>query len=415
MTKGSPTAAAPARDGPVVTEAGGGGLDRGGLALLAAGHFVVDMTVGALPAFLPLFTALYALSDFEAAMILAASLFASSVTQPLFGLLADRRAAPWVLVGGVAVAAAGLAAAGLAAGYAGVLAAVLGSGLGVAAYHPEAARVANLISGDRPATGVAWFMVGGHLGFAAGPLIAGLLIPVMGPEATLSFLIPGAAVAALLLATRRRVSVPIASPARRRAGAGRSHVPGLLLLIGATSMRTWTQFGLLALAPLYLEQQRGFGDRDIGLVLFLFSLGGAVGTVGGAWLADRLGGKGMLVWSLPVASPLIAGFIVLDGPLGLVSLVAAGVVLLASFSVTVVMGQAYLPDRIALAAGLMIGFAALGSAAPGLALLGAIADILGREAALWTVAALPIVGALMAIPLPQPRGPSGTGTARAAT
>jgi FSR family fosmidomycin resistance protein-like MFS transporter len=115
-----------------------------------------------------------------------------------------------------------------------------------------------------------------------------------------------------------------------------------------------------------------------------------------------------------VVSPLIAGFIVLDGPLGLVSLVAAGVVLLASFSVTVVMGQAYLPDRIALAAGLMIGFAAIGSAPPGLALLGAIADILGREAALWTVAALPIVGALMAIPLPQPRGPSGTGTAGAA-
>jgi MFS transporter, FSR family, fosmidomycin resistance protein len=376
--------------------------------MLAAGHFVIDMTVGALPAFLPLFTALYALSDFQAAMILAASLVASSVTQPLFGLLADRRAAPWFLVGGVAVAAAGLAAAGLAAGYAGVLAAIVGSGLGVAAYHPEAARVANLISDDRPSTGVAWFMVGGHLGFAAGPLMAGLLIPVLGAEATLAFLIPGAAVAGLLLVTRRRVSVPVTPPARGRPGAGRSHVPGLVLLICATTMRTWTMFGLLALVPLYLEQQRGFGDRGIGVVLFLFALGGAAGTVVGAWLADRLGGKHMLVWSLPLVSPLIAGFIVLDGPLGLVSLVGAGVVLLSSFSVTVVMGQAYLPDRIALAAGLMIGFAAIGSAAPGLALIGAIADILGREAALWTVAALPIVGALMAIPLPQPRGPSET-------
>ena len=65
---------------------------------------------------------------------------------------------------------------------------------------------------------------------------------------------------------------------------------------------------------------------------------------------------------------------------------------MASFSVTVAMGQDYLPGRLALAAGLMIGFGAIGSAPPGLALFGAIADAAGREAAIWGIAALPARG-----------------------
>ena len=70
------------------------GIDRRGISTLAAGHMVVDATTGALPALLPVFTAIYALSDLAASMIVGASLLVSSAIQPLFGLLADRRATP---------------------------------------------------------------------------------------------------------------------------------------------------------------------------------------------------------------------------------------------------------------------------------------------------------------------------------
>ena len=374
---------------------------------MATGHFVIDMSVGALPAFLPLFVALYALSDLQAAMIVGASLFASSVAQPIFGVIADRRPAPYFLWGSVVVAVAGLAAAGLVAGYAGVIAAVFGSGLGVAAWHPEAARVANRISGTRPATGLAWFMVGGHLGFSAGPLLASIAIPLFGVEATLVFLIPGSIAAALLVAGRRHVHAELAPTSAAATLSGVSHIPGLVLILAVTSMRTWAQFGVLALAPLFLADERGLSDSAIGLVIFGFAMGGAVGTFGGAWLAERIGGPRMLVWSMPGAAPLIAIFILADGPIGIIALVLSGLLLLASFSVTVAVGQSYLPTRLALAAGLMIGFGAIGSAPLGLAMLGAVADILGRETALWIVAALPVVGALMALFLPEPRSAPG--------
>ena len=168
-------------------------------------------------------------------------------------------------------------------------------------------------------------------------------------------------------------------------------------------MRTWTQFCLLALAPLLLVDERGFSDAEAGLAVAAFAGAGAVGTIAGALLADRVGGRRMLLWTLPVVSPLVAGFLLTGGALSIVLLAAAGFVLMASFSVTVMMGQEYLPDRLALAAGLMIGFGAIGSAPPGLALFGAIADEAGREAAIWGIAALPLLGALVTLLLPEPR------------
>jgi MFS transporter, FSR family, fosmidomycin resistance protein len=381
-------------------------MDRAGLTLLASGHFVIDATVGAVPAMIPVFTAIYALSDLAASMILGASLLVSSAIQPLFGLLADRRPTPAFIWGGVAVAAAALALSGLAGGYLGVLACIVGSGLGIAAFHPEAARVANQISAGRTATGLAWFMVGGNAGFAAGPLLVALFIPLLDARATLVFLVPGLAVGAWLHHERRRLTVALpppveAGPRRRRESA--SSV-GLLLFV--TSMRTWTQFCLLALVPLLLVGDRGFSDQAAGFAVAAFAAAGAVGTIAGAALADRVGGRRMLLWTLPAVSPLVAGFLLTDGAASIVLLAAAGFVLLASFSVTVMMGQEYLPDRLALAAGLMIGFGAIGSAPPGLALFGAIADAVGREAAIWGVAALPLLAGAVALLLPERRAAS---------
>jgi FSR family fosmidomycin resistance protein-like MFS transporter len=378
-------------------------MDRGGLTMLASGHLVIDAASGAVPAMIPVFTALYALSDLAASMILGASLLVSSAIQPLFGLLADRRPTPAFLWGGVAVAAAGLAASGLAGGYVGVLACIVGSGFGIAAFHPEAARVANQISAGRPATGLAWFMVGGHAGFAVGPLLAALFIPLLDERATLVFLVPGVAVSLWLHHQRERLTVAVQRPrpaAPRRARASSWDIGRLLFV---TSMRTWTVFCLLALAPLLLVDDRGFSDQAAGLVVAAFAAAGAMGTVAGAVLADRVGGKRMLVWTMPAAAPLIAGFLLTDAAVSVILFTAAGFVLLASFSVTVMMGQEYLPDRLALAAGLMIGFGAIGVAPPGLALFGAIADAAGREAAIWGLAVLPLLAGAVALVLPEPR------------
>jgi FSR family fosmidomycin resistance protein-like MFS transporter len=378
-------------------------MDRRGITMLAAGHLVIDASTGAVPAMLPIFTAVYALSDLAASMILGASLLVSSAIQPLFGLLADRRATPVFLWGGVAVAAAGLALAGTVAGYLGILACVVGSGLGIAAFHPEAARVANRISAERPTTGLAWFMLGGNIGFALGPLLVALAIPFLDEQATLVILVPGALVSLWLFHDRQRLAVAVSVPSHDTPLPPRASLWAIGLLMVVTSMRTWTQFGLLALAPLLLVDDRGFSDQQAGFAVVAFSGAGAAGTIAGASIANRVGGRHMLMWTMPVAAPLIAAFLLSDGWVSIAAFSLAGLVLMASFAVTVSMGQEYLPGRLALAAGLLIGFGAIGSAPIGLAIFGAIADSAGREAAIWGLALLPLIGALLAAVLPDAR------------
>jgi FSR family fosmidomycin resistance protein-like MFS transporter len=379
-------------------------MDRRGIVALAGGHFVIDASVGAVPAMLAVWSAAFSLTDLAAAMVLGASLFVSSAIQPVFGVFADRKATSAFLWGGVLVATVGLAAAGLAGSYPLLLAAVIGSGLGVAAYHPEAARVTNQISAGRQETGLAWFMVGGNAGFAAGPLLVALMLPLLGGRSTLAFLVPGVVVTGWLLLERRRLSVPVVV-ADPTAPAGRSHVPGLSLILLITSLRTWTQFGLLAIVPLFLVDVRGASDDEAAIAVFAFTAAGAAGTIVGARLAEAVGGRLMLATSMPLTLPCVALFMLTEGALALTGLVLAGFVVMASFSVTVAIGQSYLPNRLALAAGLMIGFGAIGSAAPGLAIFGAIADSAGQEAALWAIAVVPVVAALLALWLPRPRKP----------
>jgi FSR family fosmidomycin resistance protein-like MFS transporter len=179
----------------------------------------------------------------------------------------------------------------------------------------------------------------------------------------------------------------------------------VVLLLVVTTMRTWTQLTVLALVPLLLVHEQGFSDQGAGFAVVVFSGSGAAGTLVGAALADRVGGRLMLVWTMPVVAPLLAGFLLLGGWAGMPFLALAGFVLMASFSVTVALSQEYLPDRLALAAGLMIGFGAIGSAPPGLAIFGALADAAGRSTALWCVAVLPLVGGALAIALPRRRRP----------
>jgi MFS family permease len=87
--------------------------DYKSIALLSACHFSDDINQGVVPAMLPFLIAAYHLTYAAAAgLVLAQTLF-SSVAQPLFGLLADRRSSPWLIPIGLSFAGLGVALTGL--------------------------------------------------------------------------------------------------------------------------------------------------------------------------------------------------------------------------------------------------------------------------------------------------------------
>jgi FSR family fosmidomycin resistance protein-like MFS transporter len=169
------------------------------MASLSLGHLAADLAQGAPPALLVFLVPKLDLSYTMAAVVILAATVSSSVVQPLFGHWSDRRGASWLLASGVALGGLGMAVAAVAPNYALLLVLVFLSGLGIGAFHPEGAKFAGAASGDRRASGMAVFSIGGNIGFALGPLLASSAILAFGLEGGLVLAAPCLLVAALLV------------------------------------------------------------------------------------------------------------------------------------------------------------------------------------------------------------------------
>jgi FSR family fosmidomycin resistance protein-like MFS transporter len=140
-------------------------------------------------------------------------------------------------------------------------------------------------------------------------------------------------------------------------------------------------------------------------------LGGAGGTLIGGPLADRFGRRAVLIGSMIVTPPLVVGMLASGPALGIVFAALAGAATIATFAVTIVMGQEFLPGRLGVSAGVTIGLS-IGLGGVGAPLLGLLADAHGLRSVFEVVAGLPVLALLLALALPN-RGRRGRGAARA--
>ncbi len=375
------------------------------LSFLAVGHLVIDTNQGALPAILPFLRTALDLSYAASGTIVLAANVTSSLIQPLFGYLADRTVRRWLLPLSVFLSSVGIALTGLAPSYAIVLLLVVISGFGIAAYHPEGYRTAARVAGDRKATGLSIFSTGGNIGISVGPPLITALITGFGLPGSLGLLFPGVLVALLLTAVLPRLSAPPVTRARAAAAsAPRTMVGAMSLLILVVTFRSWTQLGFTTFVPFYyLDVLRG-DPRMIGILLFVFLGAGAAGTLVAGPVADRVGARRYVVGVFLLATPLAVAFLVSRGVLSFVLLGALGFVLVSTFTVSVVLGQAYMPRNPGMASGLIVGFA-IGAGGLGVTVFGWVADRLGLMSALWISALMPLAGFLTALFLPEPRRP----------
>ncbi|MCX5342584.1 MFS transporter [Streptomyces atratus] len=373
----------------------------GPITLLSLGHACVDIYQGAVAALVPFFVSERAYTYTAASGVVLAASLLSSVVQPLFGALTDRWAMPWLLPVSTLVCGAGVAFAGVGDSYALTLAAVAVSGIGVAAYHPEAARVARMAARGSH-TAMSWFSLGGNLGFAAAPLMVSAVVATGGLRASPLLVVPALAGVALCVAALRGIDVP-ATAADSPAGQapGRDDWASFLKLSGAIVCRSIVFVGLSAFISLYVRQRTGGGEFAGTAALFVLYLGGAVGTVAGGRLAARHGRIPVVQWSYASTVLAVAGVVFVPGPLfyGFVALTSAA--LYVPFSLHVTLGQDYLPRRVGTAGGITLGLAVSigGVAGP---VIGAVADATSLQTALAPLIALPALGWILLRTLNEP-------------
>jgi FSR family fosmidomycin resistance protein-like MFS transporter len=382
-------------------------IDRRAIGGLAAGHACADLCQGAVPALLPFLIAERGLSLTAAAALLTAATLGSSIVQPLLGALADRLAASWLMPVGIVVGGAGVGAAGLCESFPALAAALAVSGLGVAGFHPEGARFANYVSGAARARGMSYFSVGGNAGFALGPLLVAAVVAPFGLGATPLLALPGLVVGGWLLTERSRLRA--FAPARGGVPAGPPPAAAwwpFSRLASAAVARTAAFFALQALVPIYLIERHGLSPSLAAAALTVLLVAGAVGTLLGGRIADRVGRKPVLVASMVPLTLLLAALPEVGTVPFVVVLAAIGVAADGPFSVTVVLGQEYLPGREGLASGITLGLA-IGLGGLLATTLGAVADLTSVHLALVLLPAFALVALVLAASLPT--------TARAAT
>ncbi len=159
------------------------------MAVLSSGHLWTDVNQVAVPALLPVLIVEQKLSFVAAAALVLAATASSSIVQPVFGQYSDRHPSPWLIPTGVALAGIGIGLAGIAPNYALLFISIVLSGIGVAAFHPEGSRFANYVSGNRRASGMSYFALGGSLGFALGPVLLSFFVVTFGLKGTLWLLV----------------------------------------------------------------------------------------------------------------------------------------------------------------------------------------------------------------------------------
>jgi len=374
------------------------------IGLLALGHLVIDTNQGSLPAILPYLKSIHALSYAQAATIVLVASITSSIIQPLFGYLADQTARRWLLPTSVFLSGIGLGLTGVAPGYGALLLLVLVMGFGVAAYHPEGYRTAASVAGDRRATAVSWFSLGGNVGVALGPPLITTLIAGFGIGGSVGLLVPSVLMAALLVVALPTLSRPATAPAAVKPRArGRNMPAAMALLILTVAIRSWAQLGFTTFVPFYYVDYLKADPRLVGPLLFVFLGAGALGTVITGPLADRWGTRPFMTWVFLAATPLGILFLFTSGePFAFVALGLFGGVLVSTFTVSVVLGQWYLPRNPGMASGLIVGFA-IGTGGLGVTFLGWVADHWGLPSVLWICALMPLLGFVVALFLPRPR------------
>lgn len=364
------------------------------LAGLSASHAAADFYQGCVAVMVPFLVLGESYTYAQATGLVLGATIGSSVAQPLFGLVSDRGEYFTLIPVSLFVASGGLAAVGVTDSYPWAMIAVVVSGLGVAGYHPEAARLARRIGG-RQARAMSLFIVGGNLGLALAPLVAAPLLITLGMGALPFIVVPGA-VAALGLWLGRSWLLGGAEPV----GAARSTAPAndwrsfrWLTLLAV--LRAGIYFGVASFVGVLVVTEFHTGQGVAAAALTLFLVVGAGATLVGGWLADRHGRLTAIRLGFLLTVPGLALLTFSPGlPLALVAVVICGVGAFLGFSVQTTLGQEYLPRRLATASGMTIGFSvsAGGAISP---VLGVISDHRGPRAAVAALLALSTLALLV--------------------
>src|SRR5216684_5743441 len=181
------------------------------------GHLTVDSYVGVIPVLYPVLIGRFHLTLATVGLVSLAYSGTAAISQPLFGVIADRYGTRFT---GVALAwtAITFALVGFVPTFPLLLVLACASGLGSGSFHPFGALdVRALLQAWRRSLGMSIYVTAGTVGVALGPLIGIGVLALFGIRGTGLLVVPGVATGAYLLWRMRDKVLPSVSAAKAAA------------------------------------------------------------------------------------------------------------------------------------------------------------------------------------------------------
>ncbi|MGE0129733.1 MAG: MFS transporter [Blastocatellales bacterium] len=372
------------------------------ITLLSTAHFVMDSYSSFLFQLLPLMAVKLHLTPAQAGLVPPVLTIASSLMQPVYGVISDRYLKRSMVVFGPLIAAVFLSCLGMADSLPMLMALVILGGVGVGIFHPQgAALVSRAASSDKmgkigrhQGMVMSIFSSAGTVGYALGPLLIALIVGRFGLERSWYAVVWGVAIWVVMLRycpplerRERAADAPSLGDALRAAWAP------LTLLYFAVVLRSAVSVSVQTYWPFALKSF-GMTEMEYGSVLAGFLFFGGVGGFFGGALADRLGARRVSLVAMLIATPLLLAAFSTRGTLSNVLLMAGGTVLNLPIPISVVMAQRLVPGGASTVSALMMGFA-WGAGALMTPLVGKMSERFGFAHALAMAAIFPLVSAAL--------------------
>ncbi|MEA2523634.1 MAG: transporter, family, fosmidomycin resistance protein [Thermomicrobiales bacterium] len=351
------------------------------LLTLMLGHLTVDMYAGVLPVLYPLLTEKFDLKLSTVGLVALAYSGMASLSQPLFGWIADRHGTR--LIGlSLMWTAATFAVLGFVPNFEMLIVVAALAGIGSGAYHPMGALNASaVIAEGQRNTAMSIYVTGGTLGIAIGPLIGAALFALLGVHGTVPMILPGMAIAVWMLFEMRTISQRIIRRPRKGAAAAPPIPLGpLSVVIGLMMLRAWTMFGIQSFIPSWYENL-GYHASFYSALATTLLLTSALGTIGSGSLADRYGRRILLIISSVLSVPCILLFAQFPGWPAFGSAALIGLLAASTGPLLLVIAQQLMAGRAGMASGLILGLGFV-MGAIGVPIMGAIADAHGIQNAM---------------------------------
>ena len=373
----------------------------GVLGLYAAGHFTVDVYSAALGVFQPLFAQHLGINFTQAGILGGAMVFAGSVMQPVYGYLSDRFHSRLFSVLAPMVAAVFISSLGLAPNFGWLLAMVMIGASAVASFHPQSSVRAAAGIREGRSKAMAFFISAGQLGYALGPVYFAFVLTNFGYRMSWVAALPGVLATLWMLAKVPELPVESRSKTRVDWDALRAVWQPLLILYFLVFLRSVLQITFTQFLPLYLTKEREFSYASASLALTMYSGMGAFGGFAGGHIADRFGGRKVILYSMIGAVPFLLLFFHSSGALAIAALAVAGLILLSTNPVNIVMAQNLAPGQSGTISALMMGFAWGMAGIIFIPLAGWMADQYSLGVVLQVLTLFPVLGFLLAFRLPK--------------